>query len=148
MEYVESAVFVFDEAGAEWEQQVSDNPFGTRITAVRAEGFLEAPERFAPPGSHVVLCAVMAVVEPVVRFALEHDVSLGFLPQEGQKLMLRNFHLSKRFDENLEVALRHAAEAVDVTRCNDRIMLFKAAAGRVPLLESRDGGGWRWHGPF
>jgi uncharacterized hydrophobic protein (TIGR00271 family) len=140
MEYQKEALFIYDAAGAEWIDAVQGNPFGTRIRAIDAASFLQDPDSLCEHISHLVAAADMAVVEPLLQLCMRRQMSLGLLPLGGQRTLLRQFALPKRFEDTLEIALRDAAAPIDLVSCNGRMLLCKGVTGRIPLLESYDTG--------
>jgi len=110
MEYQKEALFIYDEAGADWVDTVTGNPFGTAIRCVDATTFLESPEQHIGSTRHLVVTACMAVIEPVLQLCLQHQLSIGFLPLPTQKAIQRHFMLPRKTEESLELALRDAED--------------------------------------
>jgi uncharacterized hydrophobic protein (TIGR00271 family) len=136
LEYKKSALFIYDNLAADWLEPVLANPFGTRISAVEATVFIEAPQLYIENSKHVVIAVSMELFEPLLQLANKHGLSLGFLPYINQKMLQRHLGLSKRFEDNLEVALRDAVSPIDLTSCNGRLMMFRGMTGMIPLVES------------
>ena len=147
--HVEAAVFVYTEDSRDLVDQVVDNPFGVKVTAVEFVTLQEQPAAVLESTAHVVVAARVQVIKDLLLHTREYDFSLGIIPLSMQRELPRSYNLPTRKDDAIELALRDDAPVVDLITCNDQLMLYKATIGRLPLLDAPIGSsrlGMLWHG--
>jgi len=143
MKYQEQALFIYDEQSIDFIDTLKNNDFGTEIIAVEKAIFLSDPLEYFSVTSHLILAGDMQLVDQLVEYAYFHSANgqhctLGFLPLESQKTLRNTYQLSKHLEDNIEVALRDEAQAVNLLECNEQLVQFKVVVGQIPLLEA-------WH---
>jgi len=135
-EYVKKALFVYSEKAGEYVKQIQENEFNTEITAITLEAFLDNPKKDLKGNTHVVVSGNLGAIKSVLQLAEKHKFSIGIIPLSFQKNLILCYNLPKKTDEAIELALQNASTTTDLIYCNKEIMLFKAAIGRVPLLDA------------
>lgn len=135
-EYVASALYVFTHEGTPFVEPLQRNVLGVSVTPVSYETLRQNSVNILREADHVVISGNMAFLKEMIRFSLEHDFSIGLIPLPGQKDLSLLFALPANIDGLIELALRKDAINIDLTLCNENILLFKASIGRIPLLDS------------
>ncbi len=134
--HVKSALFLYVPETAELIEQVVRNPFHTEITAIALQEFLDSPEQYLQQFNHVVVAAPLEAIKSVLALAMDHDFSIGVIPTPGQRNLRNCYGLPKKTDPALDLALQEDAQVMDVILCNKQILIFKAAVGRLPLIDA------------
>jgi len=144
MEYKKQVLFVWDDNGQKYLEELDKNPFGTKVVDCEASLFLTHPENFLPDSEHVVVAAGMTVIKQIIMLIESWDFSLAFLPLESQKKLIRLLDLSSKCEDNIETALSDDAKEIDLIKCNGALVEFKATIGSIPLigLVSQTGKPW------
>jgi uncharacterized hydrophobic protein (TIGR00271 family) len=134
--YVDSALFIYSEAGAIYLDLIGQNPQNISILPVPITEFRLAPETFTERSSHLLISAELSVIKEVMKQVMAQNVSIGLLPLPGQRMLARCYAIPNDPDEMLALALKDNPDEVDIVFCNDEILLFKGLIGRVPLFDS------------
>ena len=133
--YVTAAFFLYVPDTQELIDQVVSNPFNSRITPVLLRDFLDRPEQYLQQCSHVVVAAPMDMIKSVMALNMGYDFTIGLLPTQDQRNLSNCYELPKKTEDALAIALRKDAQVMDVILCNRHILIFKAAIGRLPLID-------------
>jgi uncharacterized hydrophobic protein (TIGR00271 family) len=133
---VDSALFVYSEAGEIYLDLIAQNPQNITITAVPIAEFRLAPETFTKRSSHLLISAELRVIKEVMKQVMELNVTIGLLPLPGQRMLSRCYAIPNNPNEMLALALKDDPDEVDVVFCNDEILLFRGIIGRVPLFDN------------
>ncbi len=134
--YVTTALFLYVPQREELIEQVVNNPYACRVKPVPLREFLDNPDQFLQRYKHVVVAAPLSKLKSVIALNMGHDFTIGILPGQGQRNLRNCYELPKKFEDALEIALRKDAQVMDVILCNKHILVFKAAIGRLPLIDS------------
>ncbi|MCK5070841.1 MAG: TIGR00341 family protein, partial [Desulfocapsa sp.] len=134
--HVKSSLFLYVPATEELIDQVVANPFNTKIIPILLREFLNSPEQYLQQCNHVVVAAPLDKIKSVMALNMGHDFTIGLLPTKDQKNLRNCYGLPKRTEDALEIALQTDAQVMDVILCNKHILVFKAAIGRLPLIDS------------
>ncbi|MEJ2220047.1 MAG: TIGR00341 family protein [Desulfobacterales bacterium] len=141
-EYVAAALFVYTDDTKHLIEPVQNNPWGTRITTATFEALLQAPQEHLDEVDHVVVAGPLDVIKEIFRLAQKYEFSLGIIPTKKQKHLIKFYDLSKNPADATELALRRDGQNIDLILCNGEIMLFKAAIGRIPFLDTPATASW------
>lgn len=136
-QHFKSALFVFTADTDYLIDSIKNNSVGCAITPVEINDFIRAPQSYLRDTSHVVVSGALGDIKAVLRKAMQHDFSVGFLPTEKQPLLTRSFEIPKNTGKAIELSLRQNAQTMDLIFCNDTILLFNATLGRIPLLDAK-----------
>lgn len=118
---------------------------GTALDEVEVTAFLETPvevravggaEDGGAPPPHWILAVDDEQVPPIMDRAARAGSVLGFVTAPGS-VLLRLFELPKKVEQQARIALCEKTIKVDLTRCNDEVVLAIAAIGDVPFLDHR-----------
>ena len=131
-----TALFVYTNKTSHLIKRVEDNAFGTRITPLAFDTFVQKPETLLEGVDHVVVAGSLSVLKAVLNLAMEYHFSVGILPTETQKDLVKFYDLPQNLSESIDLALRRDTQPMDMIVCNGKIMLFKATIGRMPLLDT------------
>ena len=134
--HVESALFLYVSKTEGLIDKVIQNPFNSQITPVLLREFLNNPEQYLQQCNHVVVAAPLGKIKSVLALNMGHDFTIGLLPTQGQRNLRNCYELPKKPEDALEIALRKDAQIMDIILCNNHILVFKAAIGRLPLIDS------------
>ena len=134
--HVQAALFLYVPDTEELIDQVVQNPFGTEITLVLLQQFLDNPEQYLPQFNHVVIAAPLNSIKSVLTLAIDNNFSIGIITTPGQRNLRNCYGLPKKTDAALDFALQENAQIMDVILCNKQILVFKASIGRLPLINS------------
>jgi len=136
--YVESALFIYSDEGRLFKESIVQNPHGTAVRTVHIDELRLRTLEVLRDVNHVVVSAELAVIKEVMRYAMQHEFSLGFLPLTNQKALFKCYRLPKDPDAMLSLALKNQSNDLDIVFCNDQILLFKGSIGRIPLVEDAE----------
>ncbi len=140
--YVTSALFVYTDDTKHLVDQLQNNSFGTRITAVASDTLLQTPHKHLEGIDHVVVAGSLVVIKEILRLAMKYRFNIGIVPSKKQKHLIKFYDLPKNPSAAVELALRHDGQAIDLIMCNSIITLFKAAIGRIPLIDTPAKASW------
>jgi uncharacterized hydrophobic protein (TIGR00271 family) len=141
-EYVASALFVYTDNTKHLIEPLQNNSSGTRITSVAFETLMQTPQKQLEGVDHVVVAGALAVIKEILRLAMKHHFSIGIIPTEKQKHLIKFYDLPKNSSAAVELALRQDCQTIDLILCNGKIMMFKAAIGRIPFLDTSIKDSW------
>jgi uncharacterized hydrophobic protein (TIGR00271 family) len=135
-EYVTSALFVYTDETNHLVDPLQNNSLGTPITSVAFDALMQAPQQQLEGAGHVVVAGPIDVLKEILRLAVQYRFSIGIIPTKKQKHLIKFYDLPKNPSAAVELALRRDGQAIDLITCNGEIMLFKAAIGRIPFLDT------------
>ncbi len=141
-EYVTSALFVHTEDTTRLIKPLQNNSSGTRITPVAFDALMQTPQKQLEGVDHVVVAGPLDVIKEILRLAMKYQFSIGILPTKKQKHLIKFYDLPKNPSAAVELALRQDGQTIDLILCNGEIMLFKAAIGRIPFLDTPAKASW------
>ena len=141
-EYVSSALFVNTDDTKHLIKPLQNNSSGTRITSVAFDALMQAPQQQLEGVEHVVVAGSLDVIKEILHLAMKYHFRVGILPTEKQKDLIRFYDLPKKLSAAVELALRQDGQMIDLILCNGKIMLFKAAIGRIPFLDNPAESSW------
>jgi diacylglycerol kinase family enzyme len=140
--YVTSALFVHTQEMKHLIKPVQNNSSGTRITTVTFDSLMESPQQWLEGVSHVVVAGSLDVIKEILRLAMNNQFSIGIIPSREQKHLIKFYDLPQNPSAAVKLALRQDSQAIDLILCNAKIMMFKAAIGRIPFLDNPAKAGW------
>ncbi len=135
-DHVDSALFVYTQDTKNLIKLLQNNPFGVKITPVAFDTIMHDPEELLDGAGHVVVSGALDVIKTVLGLAMKYDFSVGLVPMHTQKGLTRCYALPGKSDAVINLALRQDAQVMDLILCNQKILLFKATIGRLPLMDS------------
>jgi uncharacterized hydrophobic protein (TIGR00271 family) len=141
-EYVTSALFVHTEDTTHLIKPLQNNSLGTQITSVAFDALMQTPQEQLEGVAHVVVAGPLDVIKEILRLAMKHQFSIGIIPTKKQKHLIKFYDLPKNPSAAVELALRQDGQSMDLILCNGKIMLFKAAIGRIPFLDTPAKASW------
>ncbi len=141
-EYVTSALFVHTQDTTHLIKPLQNNSSGTRITPVAFDALMQTPQKQLEGVAHVVVAGPLDVIKEILRLAMKHQFSIGIIPTKKQKHLIKFYDLPKNPSAAVELALRQDGQTMDLILCNGKIMLFKAAIGRIPFLDTPAKASW------
>lgn len=134
--YVDSALFIYSEAGEIYLNLIGQNPQNVTISPVPIAEFRLDPDTFIDRSSHLLVSAELGDIKEVMKQVIGQNVSIGLLPLPGQQMLSRCYVIPGDPGEMLSIALQNESTEVDIVFCNEEILLFKGVIGRVPLFDS------------
>jgi len=135
-EYVTSALFVHTEDTTHLIKPLQNNSSGTLITPVAFDALMQSPQKQLEGVDHVVVAGSLDVIKEILYLAMKYHFSIGILPTEKQKDLIKLYGLPKKLPTAVDHALRQDGQPLDLILCNGKIMLFKAIIGRMPFLDT------------
>ena len=90
----------------------------------------------------MVVAGPLDVIKAVLRLAMKYRFSIGIIPTKKQKHLIKFYDLPKNPSTAVELALRQNGQAIDLIVCNEKIMMFKAAIGHIPFLDTPAQANW------
>ena len=135
-EYVAAALFVHTNDTKHLIEHLQNNSSGTRITAVAFDDLMQTSQEQLEGVDHVVVAGSLEVIKAILRLSMKYRFSIGIIPVKKQKHLIKFYDLPKNPSVAVELALRQNGHAIDFIVCNGEIMLFKAAIGRIPFLDT------------
>jgi uncharacterized hydrophobic protein (TIGR00271 family) len=142
VEYVAAALFVYSEDTKHLIEPVQNNSSGTRITPISFEVLTQTPQEHLEGVDHVVVAGSLDIIKEILRLAMKYPFSIGIIPIRKQKHLIKFYDLPKNPAAAVELALRQDGRTIDLIVCNEEIMLFKAAIGRIPFLDTPATASW------
>jgi uncharacterized hydrophobic protein (TIGR00271 family) len=103
---------------------------------------MQTPQEQLEGVAHVVVAGPLDVIKEILRLAMKHQFSIGIIPTKKQKHLIKFYDLPKNPSAAVELALRQDGQSMDLILCNGKIMLFKAAIGRIPFLDTPAKASW------
>ena len=134
-DYVDKAVFIYDQAGRNRLKDVMGNCVGVKITPYPLHEWLAEPVRVLDGAQHVVIAARMGRVKQLLRQSMDYGFSVGILSIESSRRMAQLLDLPENPVAAVEHALRSDAPVMDLVLCNGKVMLFRATIGWLPLFD-------------
>jgi len=141
-EYVASALFVYTDDTKYLTKLLQNHSSGTRITTVAFDTLMQTPQELLEGVDHVVVAGPLDVIKEILRLAIEYHFSIGIIPSKKQKHLIKFYDLPKNPSAAVNLALRQDGQTIDLILCNEKIMLFKAAIGRIPFLDTPAKASW------
>ena len=141
-DFVSSALFVHTDDTKHLIEPVQNNSPGSRITSVAFEALMQAPQEHLEGIGHGVVAGPLDAIKEILRLGMQHRFSIGIIPIAKQKNLSRLYGLPGDAAAAIELALRNDGQKIDLILCNGQIMLFKAAIGRVPFLDTAITASW------
>ncbi len=135
-EYVAAALFVHTDDTRHLIDPLQNNSSGSRITAVAFDDLMQTPQKQLEGVDHVVVAGSLEVIKSILRLSQKYRFNIGIIPTKKQKHLIKFYDLPKNPSAAVELALRQDGQAIDLIMCNGEIMLFKAAIGRIPFLDT------------
>ncbi len=135
MEYQRRLLFVYDDEGVNYQKLIEENPYVAEVALAHVDDVLSMPESFLEENLHIVIAAHTKALYGIFSLAITYKTSIAILPLPHQKTTFRAFRISGKIDEQIELACRDNAKAIDVLQCNDRIAGLQTSIGMVPLLD-------------
>ncbi|MGD9045071.1 MAG: TIGR00341 family protein, partial [Desulfobacterales bacterium] len=141
-DYVTSALFVHTQDTTRLIKAVQNNSVGTRITPVEFDALMQNPQEQLEGVGHVVVAGSLDVIKQILHLAMKYHFSIGIIPTKKQKHLIKFYDLPKNPSAAAELALRQDGKALDLILCNGEIVMFKAAIGRIPFLDTPAKANW------
>jgi len=141
-EYVTSALFVHTEDATHLIEPLQNNSAGARITPVAFDAFMQSPQAQLAGVDHVVVAGPLDVIKGILSLATDYHFSIGILPTEKQKDLIKFYDLPKNSADAVDLALLQDGRVMDLVLCNGKIMMFKATVGQIPLLDTPAKASW------
>jgi uncharacterized hydrophobic protein (TIGR00271 family) len=135
-DHVASALFVHTRESEHLIDVFQKNPYGVEMTHVSFDSLMEGPEGVLKGVDHLVVSGSLNVIKEVLGFAMAHGFSVGLIPMNKQKELIKCFALPHKIEAAVDLALKQDVQMMDLVLCNNHIMLFKATMGRLPLMDS------------
>jgi uncharacterized hydrophobic protein (TIGR00271 family) len=136
MQYNAKALFIYDSEAVDWIEPVENNDLDVKIKSCNIELFLKNPQDYIDENEHLVIAAGMESIEQCLHIAIKYNLSIGLLPFARQKHLIRHYGLSTNLQENLKIALLQSENSIDLIKCGDKLMQYKASFGEIPLVNS------------
>lgn len=137
VEYADSSLFVYSEAGKTYLDYLVDNDYGTSISPVSIAELRENSATLLKDIPHVVVAAEIPILKEILHLAVEYGFSIGLLPLDSQRALKRCYAIPHDRADMIDLALRADPSEVDLVFCNETILLFKGVVGWVPLLDNQ-----------
>ncbi len=137
VEYVDSSLFVYSEAGSIYLDDILANEHGCSISPVSIDELRDNSATLLKDISHVVVAAELSIIKKILQYAIEYGFSVGILPLDSQKALKRCYKIPGQRQEMISLALSAQPSELDIVYCNDQILLFKGVIGWVPLIDSQ-----------
>lgn len=135
--YVKRAIFVYDKESEYICESMQDNPFETEVTCVEIDGLEELLQTREKKVRHVVVSGSIELIKKVFGLAKTAGFSIGIVALPSQRDLISCYDLSPTVSAGIDLALQEGvAQPFDLVFCNDKMLLFKATVGRLPLLEA------------
>lgn len=136
-DYVKKALFVFETDSEYLCQDLKENPFGVEITCVGIEQLGDRLQVGPEVIEHVVVAGSVDLIKKVLALAKTYHFGVGLVAMPKQREIISCFDLSPTLSAGIDLALRaDAGQVLDLLFCNDKMLLFKATIGRIPLLDA------------
>ncbi|NOQ15853.1 MAG: TIGR00341 family protein [Methyloprofundus sp.] len=132
--YVQTALFVYTDTTQCLMTELCDNEFATKITPLALDKLLQKPQRHLKNVKHVVIAGSLTDIKLILNFALDYNFSVGLIPDKTEKILIKSFGLAIENKAAIDLALQTDAQAIDLILCNEKLLLFKASIGSLPLL--------------
>lgn len=136
-DYVKKALFIFDDSSKYLCESLEKNPFEVEMFCVEIGKFESQLQSGSEVIEHVVAAGSLSLIKRVFALAKTHHFGVGLLALPKQSALISCFDLSPTLDAGIDLALQaDVGQWLDLVFCNDKMLLFKATMGRIPLLDS------------
>jgi uncharacterized hydrophobic protein (TIGR00271 family) len=85
---------------------------------------------------HLIVTGSTDEIKEVMRYAYEHNMSMGIIPLPEQKELKNTFLFSSNFEKSINSALEVSEKKIDLLYCNNELVLQEVVIGEVPPLDS------------
>jgi len=136
-EYVDTALFLYDENGEQFREAFVTNDCGCSVSAISIGELRENRAAYLKDMDHVVVAGSLQIVKEVFQLAIEYGFSVGLMPLDTQLALRRCYRIPEDRDKATKRSLAATHSELDIVFCNDQIVLFKSVVGRVPLIDNR-----------
>ncbi len=134
MEYYSRAHFIFDEASQSLCDAVEANEFGTQVSSLHIDYFIEHVDEIAMDITHLVISVSHDRISELISIAYRYSFSVGVVPMPSNKEQIKNIHGSNDYHTNIEIALGDDGKFIDLVEVNGELMYSQGIVGRAPLL--------------
>ena len=141
-EYVAAALFVHTADTKYLIKPLQNHASGPLITSVAFDTLIQAPQEHLEGVEHVVVAGSLDVIKQILHLAMKYRFTIGIIPTKKQKHLIKFYDLPKNPTAAVDLALRQDGQDIDLILCNQKIMLFKAAIGRIPFLDTPAAASW------
>ncbi len=108
---------------------------GIELIEIGAEALIDAPQSAGDVADWIVVASESKLPE-LAAVAVQRQAKVAVIPQKGSAIV-RLLDLPKGLDEQIDLAFSGEVIQIDVTYCNDELVLGVAAIGDVPFLDAR-----------
>lgn len=135
--YVKKAFFVYETDSKYLCRRLLNNPFGVEISCVGIDQLEACLKTENEDIDHVVVAGSVSFIKRVFALAKIGNFGIGLVPLPEQKNLLSCFDLSRNLTTSIDLALQSGVgQFLDLIFCNDKMLLFKATMGRIPLFDA------------
>jgi len=113
-DHVEFALFVYTRDTEYLIERLQDNPFGVKITSLAFDSLMQDPERSLEGVDHLVVSGTLNVIKEVLGFAMKYNFSVGLIPMNTQKDLIKSFALPRKINEIVDLALKKTSQVMDL----------------------------------
>ena len=136
MTYISNALFIYDDDESAYISLIEDNDYACVCKNIALETFLHNPLSYKLYAEHLLIACESENVHKLLQVAVKYGFSIGFLPNNKQKELIRAYSLSTKLSENLEIALRDEREYIDLIECEEEFFHLKVRLGDIPLIQT------------
>jgi uncharacterized hydrophobic protein (TIGR00271 family) len=134
--YIDPVIFIYTPASQYLCEKLENHPSERHISFQSFETFINADTAFYLACEHVIISGSTDEIKTLLCFAMKYDFSVGLIPLENQKNLTRYLDLPANSEKAINVALQTNAQPMDIVICNNKIVLFKATIGWIPLMDA------------
>jgi len=131
-----SVIFVYSPESQYLCEKLEQHPSARNISFHTFEAFSNHDSAFYLECEHIVISGSTEEIKTILCIAIKYDISVGLIPLEDQKYLTRYLDLPTNTDKAIDVALQNNAQPMDIVICNNKIVLFKATIGWIPLMDA------------
>jgi len=135
--YVKKAFFIFEDSSRHLCPRLEENQFAVEIVCLEISKLESKLQSGSEVIDHVVVAGSLALIKKVFALAKAYSFGIGLLALPKQRALMNCFDLSPTSNVGIDLALQaDVAQSLDLVFCNDKMLLFKATIGRIPLLDA------------
>jgi uncharacterized hydrophobic protein (TIGR00271 family) len=130
---MQKIAFIYGKECNELLEKVKKDPLSSELEFISYDGFMHKDS----PYERVLVSGDLDEIKSIFARAISRGFEVALIPNSSQVSLQESFSLSKKLDENLQIALENESKEIDILYANGQIVLNWALIGDAPPLNYR-----------
>lgn len=131
--YYQQAYFVYDDHAQGLIEKITNNEYGTKITAIHVDEMVNQL-KINDTIKHIVVSLKPEKFASFLALIYGYGYSLGFVPLASEKEQIKKLCTTADEAENIAIALRDDSKGVDLVEVNGTVVYTQGIIGTAPLV--------------